>query len=251
MPLKRPDIDQIATMSDLDQLDLAYGSVSDAAAALLSYQRTKQISTSAQTAWEQGDKRPILREVKARKNEIIRGAMLEIYQEYLPLRDVLKSRKIETVCDIGCGQGINDVFLHRDFQPAFTLVDIEQTDAQYHFWSDTGSGYASLAAAEGLLLENGVAPERLRTINPRKTDWPQKGHGFDLVTSFYSCGFHYPVDEYMGLFLDTLETGGAVCVDLRKSYLAETTGGIADLQAAAETTTVYKDRKSLRLMFHR
>lgn len=251
MPIKRPDIDQIADMSDLDKLSLNYGSITDAAAALLSYQRTKQINSASQAAWEQGDKRPILQEVKTRKPEIIRGAMLEIYQEYLPLYDVLRSRSVKTVCDIGCGQGINDVFLHRDFQPAFTLVDIEQTDDQYHFWSDNGSGYASLASAEALLLENGVDPSRLHTINPRKTDWPQTGHGFDLVTSFYSCGFHYPVDEYMGLFLDTIETGGAVCLDLRKSYLAETTGGIAQLRDAAQTTTVYKDRKSLRLMFHK
>lgn len=250
MPLRRRHIDQLADASDLEKFGLRHDSIDDPACALLGYQRTKQISKESQKAWEAGDKALLMQEIARRRDEIIEGAFLEVYKEYIPLRDALKGRKIGSVCDVGCGQGINDVFLHKEFAPEFTLVDIEETPDQYHFWADSGSGYASLNAARALLVENGVAEDRVQTVNPGKTDWTQTGHGFDLVTSLISCGFHYPVDGYIDLFLDTVASGGAVCLDLRKAYIDEGGESLSRLRNAGQETIVYNDRKSVRMLFH-
>lgn len=250
MPLQRNEIDSLAVSSDIDNLELNHASISDAACALLGFQRTKQVSRKSYANWENGNQTTLFEEVKSRKTEIIRGAFLEIYQEYLPFKDALKSRKIKSVCDVGCGQGVNDVFLHKDFHPSFTLVDIEESERQYHRWAEEGSGYASLDSAKALLMENGV-DKKIRAINPRKAKWKQIGNGFDLVTSFYSCGFHYPVDEYIDLFIDTIESGGAVCLDLRNRYLGRGGEGLSRLKSAGKEVEVYRDTKSLRMLFHK
>jgi len=249
VPLRRPMIDRGAEARDLDALDLAFDCIDDEACALLGFQRTKHISIDAQAAWQRGDRAPLIAEAKARRREIILGAFLEIYREYLPTRRALGGREVRHVCDIGCGQALNDVLLHKDYRPKFTLVDIERTERQYHNWAKDGSGYASLAAARALLVENGAAETDITLCNPAAAQWVQTGHGFDLVTSLYSCGFHYPVDAYLDLFLDTIGSGGAVVLDLRKGYATEEEGAIAALTRASETTEIYHDRKSVRMLF--
>lgn len=248
-PLTRSDFEALTTAQDLDALGLTFDCVTDEACALIGYQRTKQISRKARLAWEEGDQSVLRAQVAAKRDEIVRGAYLELYQEYLPMRDAFGQSTVGSVCDIGCGQGINNLFLEKDFKPRFTLVDIETTPEQYHFWSDEGSGYAQLAFAEALLLENGVARSRLKLVNPRKTHWNQRRARFDLVTSLYSCGFHYPVDEYLTVMLHTLETGGQICLDLRRRYLKNPSKGLSHLLAVAQVRTVYEERKSKRMLF--
>jgi len=238
MTVTRADIGTLASMDDLRSLSLNTASISDTACALLGFQRTKQISRRSRLIWENGDTSALAQEVQDRKSEIVQGAMLEIYQEYIPLKKALSGQDIKTVCDIGCGQAINDVFLQADFQPAFTLVDIEETEDQYHNWADSGSGYASLESAKNLLLENGVAAASIEMINPRKDQRDVNLETFDLVTSFYSCGFHYPVDEYIELFVNTVKAGGAVCLDIRGRYLTKGSEALSQLSAVAEMEVV-------------
>lgn len=247
--LDRNTIDQTDVSAELAALGIAFDSIDDRACALLAYQRTKQTSRKARVAWEAGDKDVLLREAAERRTEIVTGALEEVYREYLPLKAALGDRSIGRVCDVGCGQGINDVFLHLEAAPAFTLVDIEHTENQYHFWSDEGAGYASLSAARALLEENGAAPERIETINPTRTEWAQAGGNYDLVTSLYSCGFHYPIDAYLELFVDTVSGGGVVCLDLRRRYLRRESAALDRLKAAGAHRVIYEDARSFRMLF--
>ncbi len=247
--VKREDVDQLADVSDLEKLGLSFESIDEAACVLLAYQRAQHISRRARLSWEAGKKEVLSSEVVERRQSIIQGAFLEIYQEYLPLKNALTPVRVSSVCDIGCGQAINDVFLHLDFKPEFTLVDIETTEDQYHFWSDSGSGYASLAAAKALLVENGAEENQVTSINPRKEKWSPIETTFDLVTSLYSCGFHYPIDGYLDLFIRTIETGGAVCLDLRRHYLKTGSEALSLLNALASPMIVYEDRKSIRMLY--
>ena len=251
MTLTRIEVDRLADAAAIAALDLSFDCIDDAAGALLGYQRTKQISRASRTSWEAGDARPLLAEFRARRAEIVQGAALEIYREYIPLRRAIEGREIRSVCDVGCGQGINNLFVYRDFGPSFTLVDIEETDEQYHLWREAGAGYASLDAARALLVDNGVAGAAVETVNPRHRAWAQGGRGFDLVTSLYSCGFHYPIDDYLELFVDTLETGGAVCLDLRGHYLETGSPALSRLAEAGVPELVFEDTKSSRMLFRR
>ncbi|KAE9628474.1 class I SAM-dependent methyltransferase [Parasedimentitalea maritima] len=251
MNFDRPAIDLLSSLEELATLSLNYSSITDEECMLLGYQRTKQISRKSRLQWEQGNQAVLSDEVKSRKQSIIEGAFLEIYQEYIPLKHALGDKKIEHTCDIGCGQGINDVFLFRDFKSKFTLVDIEESPEMYHNWAESGSGYASLKAASNLLIANGVDANDVTAINPTKANISVPKNGFDLVTSFYSCGFHYPIDDYLDLMAETINKGGYVCLDLRKQYLRSNTAAVSNLFEMSKTTEVYNDNKSTRMLFEK
>lgn len=223
--------------------------VSDEAIALLGYQRTKQISPKSRKAWEAGNPVPLRQEARDRRDTIFAGALAEMWAEYLPLRSYLQEHGIKpkSVIDIGCGQALPDLFLHHDFKPRFTLVDIEQTDDQYHNWAGSGAGYASLDQAAALLHGNGVATTKVRPINPLKTPEEMKGLKADMLISFYSCGFHYPVDDYAELMIAVLQAGGTVCLDLRKRYLRRTPAPLARVLDAGRRVDLYEDPRSFRV----
>jgi hypothetical protein len=249
--LRRADIDRLAGPDAVARLGLRSDMLDDRAVALLGFQRTKQITRASQLAWTRGEREPLMAEVRARRAAIIDGAVLEIYREYLPLRSCLSGLAVRPahVIDIGCGQAINDLFLYRDFAPTLTLADIKQTEAQYHGWAAKGSGYASLDAARAFLTGNGVPAEMIETVDARQRA-PQAGKpGPTLVTSLYSCGFHYPVDAYAPLFRDVLTDGGIICLDLRRLYLKRRGGALASLFENAGQTVLYEDDKSVRIAF--
>ena len=246
--LDRAAIDATST-NDLDALGLRTDSLSDAAVMFMGYQRTKQISQETRKAWDAGDTAPMAAEVSRRRGEIIRGTFAEIWQEYLPTRAYLNAEGITPthVADVGSGSAINDVFLAADFAPRFTLIDIEETDDQYHGWNKSGAGYASLEAAKALLVENGVAEDAVTLINPTKTPAAVAEVSPNLATSLYSCGFHYPIDDYLDLFLRTLGNSGAVVLDIRGHYWRRKPEALAKLCDAGSVTEIYHDERSVRI----
>ncbi len=244
--LDRPAIQELPT-DELAELGLKTHTLDDTDVMLIGFQRTKQISKQARKAWEAGDTAPMAAEVAQNRDRIIAGALAEIWREYLPLRDYLKAEGLRPahVADIGCGAGINDLFLASDFNCAFTLIDIEETPAQYHGWADSGSGYASLASATALLGENGISD--VTAINPEKTPDAVAGVTADLATSLYSCGFHYPVDGYLDLFQRVISGGGAVILDLRGRYYRRRPDGLARLLDSGRVSEIYHDERSVRV----
>lgn len=219
---------------------------------LLGYQRTRHISRRARLAWEAGDPGPLDVEVRARGPAIFAGAAAEIHAEYLPLRAALGAlgRTPAHVIDIGCGTAINDALLYRDFGARLTLVDIEETPAQYHAWSGAGSGYAALDDAAAFLAANGVPADRITTINPRREPGRLEGLEADLVTSLLSCGFHYPIGDYADLFCATVARGGLVVLDLRRRYRRNPDDALAQLMATAgRVQTIHATEKSERVLF--
>lgn len=248
--LDRIAIDQYASDDDIPSLGFKTGGLSDKAVALIGFQRTKTISPRSRKAYMAGDPAPLLHEVSERRDAILTGALREAACEYQPLKAHLEDIdfKPKSVIDIGCGQAIPDLFLHRDFKPRFTLVDIEQTDDLYHNWAGQGSGYASLACAKALLHDNGAAKTKVTAINPVKDPAAMEGLKADMLISFYSCGFHYPIDDYADLMLRTITGGGLVCLDLRKRYLRRRPDPLARLLDASTMTELYEDARSFRVV---
>ncbi|MBT8418256.1 MAG: class I SAM-dependent methyltransferase [Silicimonas sp.] len=228
-------------------------SLSDRIVALTGFQRTSQISRASRLAWEAGDQRPMMAEVETRRREIIEGVISEIRDEWRPIRDALKraGKMPGHAADIGCGTAINDVFLWQDFRPHLTLIDIEETPEQYHMFADTGAGYASLAAARRLLEENGVPPGGITTINPVNEPGATDHIAPDLAISLLSCGFHYPIDDYLDLFLGTLDRGGAVVLDLRNKYRARGSAALDALFGAGTPDVIAEAGRHQRILLTR
>jgi len=217
---------------------------------LLGYQRTRHISAAARDAWEAGDPSVLQAEAEARREAIFQAVLDEVASDYAPIRTALAAleKRPASVIDIGCGQALNDALLVQDFAPRLTLVDIEETFAQYHSWNAHGSGYASLAEAEAFLRENGATD--VRVINPRHDSEAIETLEADLVTSLLSCGFHYPVGEYLDLLLRTISAGGAVILDIRRRYLAAPDAALEALLSASQQIALEtSEPKAHRLMF--
>ncbi len=258
-----------------DELAMTMRQVSTRGMMLMGYQRTKQISRKARLAWEAGQPEVLEAEIAARREAVFAGVLAEVYAEYLPLRAALLGFAPSHVIDIGCGAGVNDLFLARDYGCGFTLVDIEETRLQYHLWSHEGSGYAALSDARALLEENGTAPERINCLNPRLTpermaaleagfargegagDALGKGLGEPsgnalgktLLTSLFSCGFHYPIGAYLGLMQAVIARGGTVALDLRNRYLNAPDPALTQLLAGTQHRVALEMEKSKRFVF--
>ena len=245
------DRDSILKLSleELDGFDPQTSSLSDQAVMLIGFQRTKQISRRSRKSWEAGNSEPMAQEVRERRSEIIQGAFSEIWQEFVPVRNYFSGIGFHPahIADIGCGAAINDIFLAREYEPRFTLIDIEQTDEQYHGWASSGAGYASLASAKSLLEENGVDGDRILLVNPRNDPKSVDPVSPDLAISLYSCGFHYPIDEYLSLFLRTINRGGVVVLDVRGRYLRQKSPALEELFSSGSVTEIYQDVRSVRI----
>lgn len=238
-------------MATLDEMGISDAAISTRGVMLMGYQRTKHVSPLARKAWEQGNPAPLMAEAALRRAEIFQATLEEVYAEYLPLRSALDGmgRRPQSVIDIGCGQALNDALLVKDFDCTVTLIDIEETSSQYHSWNESGSGYASLAEAEAFLRGNGA--REVTAINPRKTPEALAGLKADLVTSLISCGFHYPIGEYVDLFLRTVAEGGLVMLDIRRRYLRAPDEALKRLLAESRQTQIEsREHKAHRLIFH-
>ncbi|EDM70544.1 hypothetical protein RAZWK3B_05347 [Roseobacter sp. AzwK-3b] len=248
--LDRIAIDEFLTDADITALGFKTRSLSDRAVALIGFQRTKTISPRSRKSYMAGDPAPLLQEVSERREAILTGALREAACEHQPVKAYLKDIGLrpKSMIDIGCGQAIPDLFFQRDYKPRFTLVDIEQTDDLYHNWAGQGSGYASLDCAKALLHDNGAAKSKVTAINPLKDPAAMEGLKADMLISFYSCGFHYPVDDYADLMVQTITDGGVVCLDLRKRYLRRRPEPLARVLDAGTMTELFEDPRSFRVV---
>jgi hypothetical protein len=220
---------------------------------LMGYQRTGHVSRKARLAWEAGDPTVMEAEVATRRDQIFAEVTAAIAREHRPVRDYLLRRGLapRQVVDIGCGAAVSDALLRLDFALKATLIDIEETPEQYHFWNANGAGYASLQEATAFLRKNGFKAGDITAINPRKTPKALAKVSGDLVTSFFSCGFHYPVTEYIDLMRQTMEAGGTVILDLRGRYLASPDAALTRLIEDADVEILLEMPKSKRMAFRK
>lgn len=129
--------------------------------------------------------------------------------------------------DIGCGVAGLDLLLNRHYQGLcdIHLLDKSQlSDSIYYGFEQSAAFYNSLALAENMLLQNGVAAERLHCHEaPEAGDEMARAKlvqtlgpaQIDLVISTISWGFHYPVSTYLSEVLRLLSPEGRVIMDLR------------------------------------
>ncbi len=164
--------------------------------------------------WSEGDEGPILSEVDRLGLEVARRAAGVIRAEYRALSPVLKQLSLKRVADIGCGYAFFDLFLSREFNAELVLIDLETNDRRHFGFRKAGAAYSSLKTAQDFLVTNGIPAENITTLNP-KTTAPETVSLVDLVVSFLSCGFHYPVDSYLPFLDHALVPGGSAIFDLR------------------------------------
>lgn len=108
--------------------------------------------------------------------------------------------QVEKYLDIGCGIAGPQCFMPKTTK----LFLIDKT----------------MDIAKKNLIANGVKENNINIQEATETNEIKFNERFDLITSFISCGFHYPIETYLDQIYEKLKTGGVLIVDIRK----ETTG---------------------------
>lgn len=167
-------------------------------------------------AWNRNEMGPIDAVIEKMGDKVPRRAAGVILAEYLAIEGLLKELKPKRIADIGCGYGFFDLFAAKSLNAEVVLIDLEQNDLRHFGFREEGAAYSSLKVAREFLIANKVPAKHIECLNPRDTP-PETIQPVDLVVSFLSCGFHYPVDSYLTMLDKALEPGGAAIFDLRET----------------------------------
>lgn len=170
---------------------------------------------------------------------------LDMEREYSLIKKHLPASP-DNILDIGCGVAGIDIMLHKHYivtakNPHFYLLDKSEINSKVYYGIEKKAAYYnSLDIAKRLLMANGVKESHIHT--QEVTGSPLfPGVQFDLVISLISWGFHYPVSTYLEEVYNSLSTGGALIIDVRKE-----TEGEALLEKKFGSLTIISEAKKYR-----
>lgn len=137
-----------------------------------------------------------------------------------------------SILDIGCGLAFESREFNANHNSEIWLLDgdiahnankIHATDVGYNPSADCFKFYHSFDWLKSELSARGFSNYHLVDVND--IDIPEDKK-FDVIWSFLSCGFHYPVSNYR---------------DLIEKHSHENTRVIVDLRTALKTKEIYKE----------
>ncbi|PIQ73281.1 hypothetical protein CO026_02705 [Candidatus Kaiserbacteria bacterium CG_4_9_14_0_2_um_filter_41_32] len=148
--------------------------------------------------------------------------------------------------DIGSGIGGIDIFLSRHYAHKIEVNLLDKTKVEetiYYGFEDSTPFYNSLEIAKDTLLASGVPTEHIILHDadiPTNCFGPNK---YDLITSFISWGFHYPVSTYIEPVKKSLTDNGVLIIDVRKE-----SGGLEEIKKHfADVQIIFEEGKLMRL----
>jgi len=171
-------------------------------------------------------------------DQVNRGWWEEI-KPYLPQR-------AGRVLDIGCGLGGIDELAYGHFSQTGP-VELYLADQDYvsevvtYDFAEESAAYNSLALTRAFLAGRGVDQEAIHTVDVDKAGLPEEV-SFDLILSFLSWGFHFPVETYLDYAKSHLEPGGVLLLDTRTGLDA-----LGLLRRHFKAEAVYQDSKVTRI----
>lgn len=155
-----------------------------------------------------------------RREKVKRLFNQDIINEYKDIKSYLPS-ECSRVLDIGCGVGGIDLMLYRHYDGIgdieFYLFDKTNLPKKiYYGFKKEAAFYNSLEMTEEILCSNGMEEEKIHLLDVPDDYKISVEAGVDLVISFLSWGFHYPVSKYIDQVYDILRYGGHLILDVRK-----------------------------------
>ena len=145
----------------------------------------------------------------------------EKLKNFTMIDNVLLSKPM-SILDIGCGLAWESRFFNQKYGSKLWLIDGDVSDnskkdkhaseVNWHSSADEFLFYHPLTELDTELKQLGTNNYTL--IDCNNIDIP-KDVKFDIVTSYLSCGFHYPVSTYRELILKHSHPGTRIFMDLR------------------------------------
>lgn len=139
--------------------------------------------------------------------------------EYKVIEHYIQSPK--RVLELGCGLGRFSIFLNSqlDTGPEFFLADYSKISERVKYgWNPADSFYNNLDLTKEFCNLNGLS--NLSIIDLEKESVSSLSD-IDLVMSFLSVGFHYPIEQYMDHLLDITTDDATFIFGIRKGKYNE------------------------------
>lgn len=127
-----------------------------------------------------------------------------------------------SILDIGCGLAWEARWFNEKYGTELWLIDGDASDndkklknaseIRYHETADTMLFYNSLSSLDNELKKYGTTNYKLIDCNNIVIPENKK---FDLITSWLSCGFHYPANTYKDLIINHSSIQTKIIFDMR------------------------------------
>lgn len=128
---------------------------------------------------------------------------------------------INNILDIGGGLSVRSAYIARELNAKLYIIDGDKNDNNDNQSRDTTTGssdtfefYFSFDDIKNMVERYNIDYE---IINVRHIVI-DKCMNFDLICSFRSCGFHYPISEYFEIIRNHQHNNSLLIFDIRKNY---------------------------------
>lgn len=142
----------------------------------------------------------------------------DLYTEFNTFRKELPAHA-NSFLDIGSGVAGIDVLICKFYNHSIDVHLLDKNEIEntiYYSFNERTAFYNSFDIAKEILTSNGVAEKNVYlhdASNPKRAF----EYKYDLITSFMSWGFHYPVEMYIDDVKNSLNEGGVLLLDVRKN----------------------------------
>ena len=137
----------------------------------------------------------------------------DMIKEHLP-------NEVENILDIGSGISGIDIILGQNYKkiPNIHLLDKTALDTEiYYGFNPKTAYYNSLELAKKILISNSIPESKIYLHDADNPNNTFEKKVYQLVVSFISWGFHYPVDMYLDKVYQSLDINGVLILDIRKN----------------------------------
>ena len=135
--------------------------------------------------------------------------------EYKAIRAYIE--RPNKILELGCGLGRMSIFLNHKltgYNPHFILADVSKESSNTKYgWNPKGSYYNDLELTADFAKQHGL--DNFVTFDLLSDDLSSL-KDVDLVMSFLSVGFHYPIDQYLKTLLDITSNNCTMIFGVRK-----------------------------------
>lgn len=138
----------------------------------------------------------------------------EAKQKQFEIIDQYLNFEVKSILDIGCGIAYESIAFNKKYNTELTLLDSHETDGRRSGWGDNNSFkfYNNLE-----ILDQYFQSIDLKNYSLHDVTKYESNKKFDVICSYLSCGFHYPIDTYLDLISKHMHKETRLIFSLRKN----------------------------------
>ncbi len=148
----------------------------------------------------------------------------------------------KTILDIGCGYAKESGFFYEKYNTSLFLLDGDPKNNKTNQERDIGFGkaedfkfYTDIESLKRVYDSRNMKYTFIDASMPKIPDIK-----FDLIYSLLSCGFHYPITDYINLIKEHSDENTIVIIDVRKETFTQQSKFFKVINVIAEYKKHYK-----------